>query len=205
MKFLIKCFFYLSLTFCTTSSFAAVANPEMSFDVSATNIFVGDIFSVDVRISDVQGLTAFGFYEEHGTGTGTGTANYNGSSVNTLFRDDSAQSATPTVSGGLPLLPFPPIPLPIDVAFDEFFVLATLNFTALTEGLFEFNFFSDDGDASTGNEGFFITASSPFVGNEIDLAGSVNIQAAQVPEPPVILIMLIGLLGLAKTTKLRKI
>jgi len=201
MKFLIKCFFYLSLTFCTTSSFAAVANPEMSFDVSATNIFVGDIFSVDVRISDVQDLTAFGFYEEHGTGTGT--ANYNGSSVNTLFRDDSAQSATPTITGRI-TAPFLFIPTPIDVGLNEFFILATLNFTALTEGVFEFGFFSDDGDASTGNEGFF-TAASIFVGNEIDLAGSINIQAAQVPEPPVIIIMLIGLVGLAKTTKLRKI
>ena len=203
MKFLIKSFFYLVLTFFTTSSFAAVADPTLSFDVSATNIFVGDIFSVDVRISDVQGLTAFGFYEEHGTGTGTGTANYNGSSVNTLFRDDSAQSATPTITGRI-TAPFLFIPTPIDVGLNEFFILATLNFTALTEGVFEFGFFSDDGDASTGNEGFF-TAASIFVGNEIDLAGSINIQAAQVPEPPVIIIMLIGLVGLAKTTKLRKI
>ena len=150
----------------------------------------------------MKGIPRHFVYEEHGTGTGTGAANYNGSSVNTLFRDDSAQSATPTIAGRI-TAPFPLFPTPINVGLNEFFVLATLNFTALTGGLFEFNFFSDDGDTSTGNEGFFTTASS--VGNEIDLAGSINIQAAQVPEPPVIIIMLIGLLGLAKTTKLRKI
>ena len=174
----------------------AATFPSVDFTVNNGNdIYAGDAFSIDVYARDTVELIGFGFdMRFSGSGSSNGFSVWPGQ-TSFLFDDVSSSLSNTDVAG---LYAGLPAPFGSDPILSGDVLLATLNFIAGAEGTFNFELLSDSIGEGLSDFGF------------PDLIGilanrNISINAAQVPEPPVILIMLIGLLGLAKTTKLRKI
>ena len=164
------------------------AVPIVTLDVSSTDIYVGDTFTIDVIVDGVTDVDqfmgsdlvlAFGFDVDY-----TDTEfNYSGATVGASFFDDSLLFDETDVAGSTD-------PLGIPVEGDNI-VLATLSFTTLATGDYSLGILSDISDF---NEGL-ITWLYP----QIDITSSldVNVASTPVPEPATMLLLSTGLVGLA--------
>jgi len=183
MKTFINVIFGLVFSLAVNQSYAATVD----LIVNDANILVGEEFTIDVKVSGVSDLIAFGFDENHDA-----SWNPTGVSVAPPFNDDSALFPSTDVAGSFFSL-FPPFGLSGDNI-----LLASLSYIANTAGTFSFGITSD---LTMLSQGLF----EQFVFPQSDLTTSfdVTINEASVPEPPVVILMLVGLLGLMRATKSR--
>jgi len=171
-----------------------------SVDLTVNNgadIYAGEAFSIDVYARDAVDLIGFEFnmnYDSSWALTPGGVSVWPGEAL-PLYDDVSAFSSADVAGNYLGL----PLPFGSDPILSGDILLASLRFVASSVDDFTFSLLSD----ITNGEGLNDLGFLDFI--EINVEETITVNAARVPEPPVILIMLIGLLGLAKTTKLRKI
>ncbi len=169
------------LMFVATSARAELV---VSLD-SPTSVGIGETFAVDVVVDAVtfpNELIAFGFDVDVVPASFT----YNGATVSPAFFDDSALFSTTDVAGSA----FPGIT-------DTDILLATLSFTTSVAGDFSVGISSDLLDL---NEGLITFLALPS-----DMTTSVDITVASVPEPGLVLLLGISLIGLVGVGGARKI
>jgi len=159
---------------------------------SDANITAGENFTIDVVASGIfDGLffdevIAFGFDVNVAD---TSLLAYTGATVNSFFWDDSASFGNTDVAGSA----FPGVT-------DNQITLATLSFTALTNGMTTLGIFSDLGDW---NEGLIYAFNGPVnLTTYLDLSVSPN--SAPVPEPATIFLFTSGLAGLAGVARKKR-
>jgi hypothetical protein len=152
-------------------------------EVLDTEITVGDVFEVNVTLTDLSAddaLVAFGFDVNRPAGL-----SYTGANVATQFSDDSQLLLDTDVAGSA----FPAVPGGEDI------LLATLSFQAMSAGSHLLSLTSNPGNA---NEGLF-TLLDP----QTDLTSSVHINV--VPIPGTLLLFCSGLFGLIQLRKAQKV
>ena len=167
----------------------------INLNVSDTDITVGEAFGVAVLVNGVfddasvfgDEVVAFGFdiFNSDSSIVGFSLATVN----NLLFDDDSAFVQDTDVAGST-----------LSGITDDSFLIATLDFTALSTGDVTLGIYSDTSDF---NEGLvYWKAGNIDITSDIDL----TISAAPIPEPATFLLVSCGLVGFAGLRKkLRKV
>jgi hypothetical protein len=173
--------------------FNAWGLPSVSL-VADSNVTAGSAFNVSVIADGVDfdpffgsDLLAFGFDLVFDSAEFT----FNSATVGLDFMDDSSTFSDTDVAGSA----FP------TVSGDDI-LLATLNFTALTDGFFSLGIFSDI--VNDLNEGL-ITLSM----GAVDITGDIEIAVSNagtkpIPEPSTIILVFMGFAGMAGIRKFRK-
>lgn len=174
-KGLVGIMLFLGIVECNAAS--------VSMNVTDSNILVGEVFTVDVKVVGAVDLFAFGFDEVHDSSWILDSV-----TVASQFSDDSIFFTDTDVAGSVPFF---------NSLISGDALLASLNFTANAAGDFQFSIFSDLTDP---NEGGFELLSPTF-----DLDSSVDITINQVPvpvpEPSSLFILSLGLLGIITSKK----
>jgi len=190
------------LVFIFSTQAQAAPVPYVDFSINNGNdIYAGEAFSIDVYARDAVDLAGFGFnmnYDSSWALTPGGVSVWPGEVLwiddPTSLYDDISAFSSADVAGNYLGLPFLGDPI-----LSGDILLASLTFVASSVDDFAFRLLSD---ISIG-EGLFDFGFQDFI--EIDVAETITVNAARVPEPPVLLIMLMGMIGIVKTTKLCKV
>ena len=197
-KILFKENYMKKLKYCTIFSVVAIslilfstgaqAIPIVSLELSTTDIYVGDAFTIDVVVDGVTDIDSFGFSDEllsfgFDVDYLASECSYNGAEVNVpAFFDDSSLFPDTDVAGSA---------LPA-IGGDDI-LLATLSFTPLLAGDFFIGIISDIFDL---NEGLILLGLEDPDLLSVDITQSIGVNVSPVPEPATILLLVSGMAGL---------
>jgi len=177
---------FLSAMFVTFFTVAQASALTMDLSISDTDITVGESFSIGVWANDAaidfDEVLAFGFDNVNSDGS---IVSYDGYTIGSEFSwDDSSWFIDTDVAGSVGFGPG---------ITDAGILLATLDYTALSDGDVTLGISSDMMDF---NEGLvYLWDGSVDITSSLDV--SVASSAAPVPEPATIFLLGIGLVGMA--------
>lgn len=178
MKKRLSALLFLTIFFSLLVITPAIATPIISLNLLDDTIQVGDSFDVEVRVDGddiLQEMLAFGFNVEMDSGL---IFTYDSYDLNMAFDDDALAGFNPNDIGGSA---FPGV-------FDDDVLLGTLSFTAIAAGTDTLNAIGIYDDMFSG---LFYELD----GFDIDV--SLDIIVDPVPEPSTMLLLGLGLVGLA--------
>ncbi len=180
----------LTIFFVAFGSSLVQALPVVSLDVLSPIIYAGDTFEVNVvvdGVTDFNPLLGADYINSFGFDVVSDPElTYNPPAiVDPAFFDDSGFYPFTDVAGSN----FPdPFVFGDDEVFGDNIVLATLSFTTSVAGTYTLGIASDLSDFDEGLDTWLY--------RQLDMTTGINIDVAQVPEPPTFLLLGSGLVGL---------